>query len=499
MKDLSQKLTKIKSSLKIKKEKKYDEANFKLEDALYYRLNFQINLLQLFSYLQEEQNTCDFNKIENYIFTCLKALEVIKRTGKFSKPVDKAFSSENMCSVPIDIQIRQMTMKNLEESFEYFENILNQIVATVNLGNLTDIIDIFESWDLINKQGNSFLMTAIYAIIGLDPSGKKYFRSKNYESIIKANLLKYKYDFDQAFNLLKPDEAESRDYRTFLEFSETFQNTLAIMSSSRPHLYNYLESSIDFIYFLYLGTKLQNDKDSQTRKLYLLPTEIALWMFRKKMEIGFEMDQWPDQLIPHVLFWWSVFIKDTNSTIYMQLFPFEYKDLSPDKVMINKLLLNSFDANKHKVLFKLYESHGLIMLLKAMGSVYHFLLAQGIVRSFLPEKELGFAYNAKLAGGFKEAFFLKKYTFEECNDEISQFYIHEGKTPSENLLTIKTHLFETSKFLQTALKHYSFNEERTEKLQALSKVGCTHSATPKFVPSSSKVSQQKRRLQGNQS
>lgn len=237
-------------------EKKYDEANFKIEDALHARFSFQLYLSQIANYLGDETVKHEFSRFEPLAKACLNALEVIKRTQQYSHPVENAFCRSNIVGVPIDIQIRNVKFMALNESIEFLRQMFDNMLNAYTLREFEDFSELLNKWDLVNQRDNSFFVSTHLALCALDPSTKDYFGYLPYKEIVKKNLGFYQYNFESDLTANKKDKQEAiDDLTTYLDFNTSIQQLLSSMASSRPHLYNFLEKCIDFVYFVHLGVR----------------------------------------------------------------------------------------------------------------------------------------------------------------------------------------------------------------------------------------------------
>ena len=192
------------------------------------------------------------------MFTCTKALEVIRRTSHFGKPVEGLFDRANICGIPTEIQIKNMPFPTFEQATQYMLLQCNQILDAFTLENESELMPMLERWDQINRRENSFFISSFIATIAFDPSNKSYFKKLEYKELISNELKVLQFEVDKRDKKHKSeaDMDGETDLTAYFDLSTTIQALLSLMTSSKNHLYDYLEKTLDYVYFVHLGVLL---------------------------------------------------------------------------------------------------------------------------------------------------------------------------------------------------------------------------------------------------
>lgn len=163
----------------------------------------------------------------------------------------------NVSGIPTDIILKNMPFHTFDVSVSYLHQLLEQTVEIFSLQDLTTIMDILNKWDRINNRNNSFIISAFISTLAFDGNNKSYFKKIDYTDLIKNELISLKFDIDKRLQhkakYNNQMDAEEDDLTSYFEFRTTLHTVLSIMVTSRTHLYNYLEKTIDFTYFVHLG------------------------------------------------------------------------------------------------------------------------------------------------------------------------------------------------------------------------------------------------------
>lgn len=212
---------------------------------------------------------------------------------------------------------------------------------------------------------------------------------------------------------------------------------------------------------------MYDKKDPTSRALSHFPLEIWYWMSIKKLEIGFELDLWPTQLTQHVYFWMHILYSqwDKNRTATYKGFSFTATD--EDSMIINKMLLDQCDASTKKRILQGYHMGAKITYLRSLSTVFHWLFQNNLLKKMMTDVEVHYAYDARLTLN-QDVFFLKSYTFQECQQEMEEPLKENAST---GLMGVKAQLFEASKVLGLAVKYLGLSEAENATLAGMSKVG----------------------------
>ncbi len=192
----------------------------------------------------------------------MKALEVIKRTGHMGQPVPSLFEKSNICGIPTEIQIKNMTFPTFDQATQYLLLMCNQVLESFSLEEETELMPMLENWDQVNRRENSFFISSFIATLALDSKNKTYFKKLEYKDLIVSEMKVLDFDLDKRDKKNKSDanlEAES-DLTNYFEMSIAIQTLLSVMTTSKNHVFDYLEKTYDFVYFVHLGVR-RSDPD----------------------------------------------------------------------------------------------------------------------------------------------------------------------------------------------------------------------------------------------
>ena len=209
----------------------------------------------------------------------MKALEVIKRTGHLGKPVDHLFDKSNICGIPTEIQIKNMAFPTFEQATQYLLVMCGQVLEAFSLENETELMPILEKWDQLNRRENSFFISSFIATLAFDPNTKTYFKKLEYKDLITNELKALQFDLDKRDRKNKNEtEMEGEDdLTTYFELRTTLQTLLSLMTSSKNHVYDYLEKTLDFVYFVHVGVPADNLRPNSKTRATATPRPFILF------------------------------------------------------------------------------------------------------------------------------------------------------------------------------------------------------------------------------
>lgn len=156
--------------------------------------------------------------------------------------------------------------------------------------------------------------------------------------------------------------------------------------------------------------------------------ELALWTSSKKLEIGFELDLWPTQMAPYVLFWMHSMTNHMNGNRIAFLHPFTPSGQVGDVLVYNKLYYSPDNPRTRGFIYASYFEFGRLALMKANLVILWLLDRAGAIKKFMNDRELELAYDAKVYLPFSDFFFVKKQRFHEAKEEIDKQINDLGKT-----------------------------------------------------------------------
>lgn len=217
----------------------------------------------------EDGTRVEKSKIEGLINTCLKALEVIKRTTKFREEAKGVFDRTNIVGIATDVPIRNMPMLTLEQSVQKLTTYLEQILENYELEHISDCLTLLEKWEQVNKKESGFLVSAQLVSNSFDRNNFSYFGKLKWEDLIKKELKYYKYDLDKRLKSKKNDErdiSDKADLISYLEFGNSLQSLFVSMASNRAYLYNYFDKYTDLTYLVHLGVSKAITIPDQARR-----------------------------------------------------------------------------------------------------------------------------------------------------------------------------------------------------------------------------------------
>jgi hypothetical protein len=185
----------------------------------------------------------------------MKALEVIKRTAHLGQPVAGLFDRTNICGIPTEIQIKNMAFPTFEQATQYLLVQCGQVLDAFTLESESELMPMLERWDQINRRENSFFISSFIATLAFDPSSKSYFKKLEYKELIanEMKVLQFELDKRDKKNKTEADIDGESDLTTYFDLSTTIQTLLSLMTSSKNHLYDYLDKTLDYVYFVHLG------------------------------------------------------------------------------------------------------------------------------------------------------------------------------------------------------------------------------------------------------
>ena len=166
----------------------------------------------------------------------------------------------------------------------------------------------------------------------------------------------------------------------------------------------------------------------------MLPMEFALWSSSKKLEIGFEIDIWPAQLVPYILFWMHNITSHMNGNRVAYLSPFTPMDHKGDALTYNKVIYGQKnDRSRHSIVMS-YIDYGRLALMKANLVILRLLDKAGAMKQFMTDKEIELTYDAKIYNPFSDFFFFKRQRYNEAKEEIEEQLKSLGDTVDIALL-----------------------------------------------------------------
>lgn len=238
--------------------------NFKVEDALYYRFNFFLNFLQLTSaistfHADKKQGESNKARVESLCFTCIKALEIIKRTVTFEEPLPSILDKTNIVGIAIDVQVRNHDFPTLDKSIEGLKNTFEAMVNNYELANVDSSLDLLQKWDKLNTKDNNFLIGAHIVTTAFDETYETYFRKLELKDFIVDELKHYKYDWVSKIEHAKKNkDYNPEDVNSYLDCFKGLRCILVTMATNRSCLFSLLEKFVDFLYFVHMGVSLDN-------------------------------------------------------------------------------------------------------------------------------------------------------------------------------------------------------------------------------------------------
>lgn len=164
----------------------------------------------------------------------------------------------------------------------------------------------------------------------------------------------------------------------------------------------------------------------------MFPMELALWTLSRKLEIGFELDLWPQQMMPHVLYWMHSITTHMNGNRVAFLSPFSPSDQTGNILTYNQLLYSQMKERARGFVFNAYFDYGRLTLMKANLVMLALLDKAGALRKFMTDRELELSYDAKIYLPFSEYFFIKRPRFNEAQGEIATLV----KTLGESVIQV---------------------------------------------------------------
>lgn len=421
--------------------------------------------------------------VETLSFTCIKALEIIKRTVTFAEPLGSIFDKSNILGIAIDVQVRTLEFPLFDKSVEGLKSTFEALVSNYELANVDSALDLLQKWDKLNSKENNFFVGAHIVTTAFDETYETYFRKLELKDFIVEELKHYKYDWVAKIeNAKKNKETNLEDVNSYLDCFKGLRCILVTMATNRSGLFSLLEKFVDFLYFVHMGvnyfnqTKLHDKADSTSKGLFMFPMELALWTSSKKLEIGFELDLWPTQLVPFVLFWMHSMTNHMNGNRVAFLHPFSPYERKVELLALNKFYYDEKTARGRGFIYASYFDFGRLALMKANLVIVWLLEQAGAVKRFMNERELELAYDAKIYLPFADFFFIKRQRFYEAQKEINDQITALGanviysKKNTEILMKVKGELFEASKDLNLASKEILENETEKTEIANLAKV-----------------------------
>jgi hypothetical protein len=239
-------------------DKKYDDVNYTVEEGLYYRLSLLSNFLQLSVLIapkKDQERTNNKVTLETIVNTCIKALEIIRRTGKFSEPLPNLFDKNYMVGIPADIQVREFVFKPIEDTCNSLSKYFKDILQNLEVEDLNDVGSILDKWDELNKRDNSFLVASHLVHSAFNLTAKEYFSKLEFKEIVFNELKMYKYDLEKRMQKVA-NQDELNDINTYLEFGVSLQALLTVMATNKSNLLNYINKNSDMVYLIHIGVKL---------------------------------------------------------------------------------------------------------------------------------------------------------------------------------------------------------------------------------------------------
>lgn len=379
---------------------------------------------------QPQQKPSEASKasVETFLFTCIKALEVIKRTTHFGQAVVSVFDKDNIGGIAVDVQVRTIEFPSVDQSIDSFRLELDSILANYDLQNISSAIDLLKKWNDVNTRDNSFWVSCHLVSTAFEDGPETYFKKIEFKDLIVEELKHLKYDWNEKLEMAKKNNSINiDDVSTYLDCFQSLRHVLMAMSTNRANFFAMLNKNIDFIYFVHNGvisphqTKLHDKSDQSSKALFMFPMELALWSFVKKFEIGFELDIWAGQMVPYVLLWMHTILTHLNGNRVSYLTPFNPLDHKDNALTFNQLMYsNQSTVRTKQAIFDSYIDVGRLALIKSTIVIFWLLDQAGAVRKFMSDKELELAYDANIYFPMKDCFFVKKYLFNEAREEINK-------------------------------------------------------------------------------
>lgn len=243
-------------------EKQYDGVSYSIDDALYYRFNFFLSFLQLavvISVRAAHQKPSEANKarVESPLFTCIKALEVIRRTTAYEEALESAFDKANIVGIAIDVQVRTQDFPSFDKTVEGIKNTLEAMLGNYELASVASALDLMQKWDRLNSRDNNFLVSSHVVTTAFDESNETYFKKIELKDFIVDELKHYKYDWVAKIeNAKKNKETNLDDVNAYLDCFKGLRSILVTMATNRSALFTLLEKFVDFLYFVHIGVVL---------------------------------------------------------------------------------------------------------------------------------------------------------------------------------------------------------------------------------------------------
>ena len=156
--------------------------------------------------------------------------------------------------------------------------------------------------------------------------------------------------------------------------------------------------------------------------------ELALWTSSKKLEIGFEIDIWPHQMVPYVLFWMHNITSHMNGNRVAFLAPFNPNDHKGDALVYNKMFYAQKSERTKGSILTSYIDFGRLALMKANLIMLWILNKEGAMKRFMTDRELELAYDAKIYLPFSDFFFIRRPVFKDATKEIDDQMSTMGAT-----------------------------------------------------------------------
>lgn len=145
----------------------------------------------------------------------------------------------------------------------------------------------------------------------------------------------------------------------------------------------------------------------------------------KKLQIGFDLHMWPEQMFPYVFYMLETTLTDYQRNSEFKTPYFDYlKNTDNDR---NVLLFDAFNETQRRVVVTCFENVAKIAFCKAMMKITYILAQAKVIRHMMSEEELKLAYDAKILLSFKDAFFLARSDFAKTKALIEK-ELAEGKT-----------------------------------------------------------------------